>query len=198
VPDSEVPCDENGIPTPAASRNGMGFPDPDASEDDEDSTIFLSSLELEAVRRMAQEFTFKGYVDEHLDDAAEMKEEFAAELGGVFSKGDERERFAKEMVSKLLSLSYVQGLAKMVKDYPHSPTDIIHHFKGKKSKGAKRYKEYVVSTVTRSVMAQQTQEWIDAGYFVEYTAPDGTEYLKAGPNYEEFAQRRKDLEDEED
>lgn len=191
IPESEVPTDENGIPTPSAARNGIGLPDPG----DEDGKIFLDPLELEAMRVMAQSYPYREHVEERLEDAAWIKQQYLDEFHELDDDedmpleelmGESAAEFARRMTEKTIQEAYILTLATTVKEYPHDPRDIIHHFKGKKSKGAQRYKEHSTQKFMQEMVRQTSEEMIERGIFERVVAPDGTEYLRRGPNWEEY------------
>jgi hypothetical protein len=178
VPESEIPTDENGIPTRAASKDGYGI------KTAEGEIIKLYPRQVAAMRALARRQPYREFIADHLDKAAEMKREFLEEIGEW--AGPERERFAEMAVSTVLTNSYQQVLAMMVKEYPHDPQGIIDACRERDTKAARRYKKWTVDQTMREIVKGVEAEAIEAGAIEVIVGGDGKEYLRKGPKYEAF------------
>jgi hypothetical protein len=209
VPASEVPTDENGIPTGRAAQHGFGI------EDHEGNLIKLYPAQISAMRASSKHMTYKGFVEEHLEDAAQMKQEMLNEISEAIHPLLPRlsqehggpdmspEHLANQLVAKSLRETYMLTLATMVREYPRDPRGIIDYHKGKETKAAQRYKDFISEKYIRPMVMQVADELrdeaVEAGVMEVFTGEDGKEYIKLLPGYDEWSKKRQaELEEEED
>jgi hypothetical protein len=202
VPASEVPTDENGIPTGRAAQHGFGI------EDHEGNLIKLYPTQISAMRAISKHMSYKGFVEEHLEDAAQLKQECLREMRENIHPELPRlarehmdldlspEHVAHQLVAKSLSETYMLTLATMVREYPRDPRGIIDYHKGKETKAAQRYKDFISEKYIRPMVMQVADELqaeaVEAGVMEAFTGEDGKEYIKLLPGYEEWAQKHRE------
>jgi hypothetical protein len=144
------------------------------------------------MRAMASEYTYKDFVERHLDEAAEVQREYGAlanELKerGILDYTDQEGAF----VSTFLNNSYIQVLAQTVKEYPGAPQDITAYYKGETTKAAKRYEEYIRSKFIKDLVTEVADQMVEDGVYEFVPGSDG-KYIRPGPHYERFKQEMQD------
>jgi hypothetical protein len=196
IPESEIPTDENGIPTERAARHGVGF------EDGDGNVVKLYPLQVEAMRAISKKIPFKKHVEEMLEDLAELKREHLVDLRELADASGEHgeqsvaeglgvtslDEAAGRLVSNSAHQAYLAVLAQMVKDAPDA-RGIIDFYEGRETKSAKRFKDWTV----KRVVEENMEEMIEEGIFESVVGADGKEYIKPGPNYEQL---RREFEEE--
>jgi hypothetical protein len=84
----------------------------------------------------------------------------------------------------------------MVREYPRDPRGIIDYHKGKETKAAQRYKDFISEKYIRPMVMQVADELqaeaVEAGVMEAFTGEDGKEYIKLLPGYEEWAQKHRE------
>jgi hypothetical protein len=201
IPASEVPLDENGLPTRKATKHGFGI------DDGKGGILKIYPPQLAAMRAISQDYPYKTFVEQHLDRAAQMKQEMLTEvrkeiepeLVRLAKDGDvdlSPENIANMIVGKSLRQVYMLTLATQVQEYRGSPHDIIDYHKGKMTKAAKRYLGFInekyLHPMMEHEMDQFEEEAVEAGVVEIFTGDDGEEYIKLLDGYEEWMRKRRD------
>jgi hypothetical protein len=190
MPESEVETDENGIPTRKAAEYGFGLREPETGE-----IIRLYPLHAEAMRAIASRISFREFIEGYLDEIPNLKREYLKlfDEGSHYMEmvGIDREEFARDMTSNNLRDAYLLTLARMAKEYPRGPRGIIDFYRDRETRAARRYKKWTQER-TREVVTEVAEQMIEAGIFVKFTGEDGVEYLRRGPNYEEWRREREE------
>ena len=106
------------------------------------------------------------------------------------------EAVASQMVSQTAHEAYLASLAKMAKNAP-DPRGVIDYYKGRDTKAARRYKEWTAEEFVKGQTEEVLQEAVDAGAYEIFVGDDGKEYIKKGPNYEQY-RREHELGNEEE
>jgi hypothetical protein len=105
--------------------------------------------------------------------------------------GIDREEFAREMTIKNMQEAYLVSLAKTVRDYPSAPQGIIDFCHERDTRAARRYKKWTEEQ-TFEIVRGVAEQMIEAGIFEKFTGEDGVEYVRPGPNYEEWRREREE------
>jgi hypothetical protein len=95
------------------------------------------------------------------------------------------------MTSSNLREIYLLTLARMAKEYPRGPRGIIDFYRDRETRAARRFKKWIQER-TREVVTDVAEQMIEAGIFEKCTGEDGVEYLRLGPNYEEWRREREE------
>jgi hypothetical protein len=191
MPASEIPADENGIPTRKAAKYGIGLKGPDGE------IMKLYPLQVSAMRAMASKRPYRQFVEEYLDEIPTVKREYLEDLEGMRdaleAAGEDPERIAEQLVNKTLQDTYLQSLAMMVQEYPHGPQGIIDYYRDRETKAGLRYKRWMdekTEALIKGLGRKMTDEMIEEGVYELVIGEDGKEYLKLGPNYEAYYRER--------
>jgi|SRR5215217_4469045 len=196
VPGSEIPTDKNGIPTKAAARNGWGFR---VGLGDDAQMFKMNAQETTAMRILAEsvpyEEFYRDFAEETGTDPRKLYEEVYQQLTRLLELADDApdeqqvkeraEKQATEFVQAHLHNAYLASLATAIRE-TENLQGFIDFGKGKDTAAARRYKEETVKEEFSRQAYEYEQELIDRGVFEEVTGGDGKEYLKPGPNFEEW------------
>jgi hypothetical protein len=190
MPADEVPTDENGIPLRSAAPDGFGIDDADGE------TIYLDALEAEAMRVLAQHMTFKNFVEEMPEDRVRENQRLRQETKGLLTHiglpANKAEEQADEAINRMLSNSYLEFLAVMVKEEPEVQ-GMLDYSKGEKTAAAERYAQRIMRSLVEALTDEFFEEKIAEGEIVRSFNEDGKEVLKFNEEHPEYKRRQREL-----
>ena len=142
------------------------------------------------MRLLGEGKPYKEFINEHYDPQ-EGYEDYYGELIKIKGLSEETARETAEKLTRTtLHNTYLATLASIVKEMDNLQ-GYIDICKDKDTAAARRYKEETLKTAFHEKFDRNTKELIAEGVFVSVIGEDGKEYLKPGPNHEEWAERVK-------